>query len=546
MKPVGGLNQGYYKDKISLFLEFIWRERWTWFAVLVMTIFYGFIVSVVRGNGEWIYVDEVGGNNFYWGDDAYRWFIARSAWIKPEIYWFNFTLPVWVFLEGILVTLSQHDLLHARYIKAALTAISVILVYKTSIKLGLVQWASVTGAFLLATMPMYIFMGMSFYGESWLAFLIAASMYCYVHEHKKLFLLIMTIMPLVRPEGLFFVIGFTAIFLYQRKWRYIPVLFFCGGLFFVSIFIFSEPSAFSGWRTEASKVYQAQGKFYGWGGRDLFDVFAFPLAIPALIGMLMPRSRLLYGFYIGMLLVIYKWGVDFSENKAFFESRYFSPVMPIVILGFVIFLDNIYGSLKRNNFSPRKAYFLLLTLAALVFGCHVYSLTTLRTAFLDGIKDGTPFRYLSTNWEEGGRLYGLSLEEKVYFKEYADVVIKMLRLNPDIKTLLVGNIQVFYFLEPKLIPDHVRVVFSPFARSHLKDIFTETKASGYFAEPPYYGYFNLVNPTYEKDKILYLDHFPYEDYPYQWRVGGSKMAGPNDIFLFGGHFLGMKNGEATK
>lgn len=546
MKPVGSLNQDVCKGKITFFLAFLSREKWTLLSILAMAFFYGLIISVIRGNGEWIYVDEVGKNNFYWGDDAYRWFIARSAWIKPEVYWFNFTLPAWVFLEGILVTLSHNDLLHARYIKAVLTAISVVLVYKTSIKLGVARWASVAGAFLLATMPLYIFMGMSFYGESWLAFLITVSMYCYVHEHKKLFLIIVAIMPLVRPEGLFFVMGFTAIFLYQRKWRYIPVLFFIGGTFFVSIFIFSEPLAFLEWRTEASKVYQAQGKFYGWGGRDLFDVFAFPLAIPALIGMLMPRSKLLYGFYIGLLLVIYKWGVDFSENKAFFESRYFSPVMPIVILGFVIFLDNVYDGFKKNAFALKQVRFLLFALAALVFFFHIYSLTTLRTAFLDGIKNGAPFRYLSTNWEKGGRLYGLSLEEKAYFKEYADVVLKMLRLNPDIKTLLVGNIQVFYFLEPRLIPDHVRVVFSPFARSHLKDIFTETKASGYFSEPPYYGYFNLTNPTYEKDKILYLDHFSYADYPYQWRVGGSKMAGPNDIFLFGGHFLGMKSDEITQ
>ncbi|MCC2636548.1 MAG: hypothetical protein K0Q68_267 [Moraxellaceae bacterium] len=546
MKYLFGSGQKGGVNRISSFLQFLWRERRTWLAIFVLAFLYGYVIGVIRGSGEWLYVDEVGGNNFFWGDDAYRWFLARSAWIKPDAYWFNFALPVWLFLEGVLVTLSQNDLLHARYIKAVLTAVSVILVYRTCIRLGLARWAASAGAFLLATMPLYVFMGMSFYGESWLAFLMTASMYCYVHGHKKWFLLIVSVMPLVRPESILLILTFSAIYLHQRNWRYVVALLSCGGIFFLSIFAFSEPAAFFGWRAEASRVYQAQGEFYGWGGRNLLDVFAVPLVIPALIGMATQKVRPLYGFCIGALLFVLIRTILYSSNIGFFESRYYSPLMPIVIVGFVGFISSVHDLIEKNGFFGRSPYFPLVTLVVLVFGCHFYSLTTLRTALVLGIEHGTPFRHLSTNWEEGGKLYGLSLEEKAYFREYADVAVKMLTMNPDIKVLVVGNIQVFYFLDPELIPTHVRVVFSPFARPHLKDIFTASQASGYFAEPPFYGYFNLTDPTYEKDKILYLDYFPYADYPYKWRIGGSRMSGPNDIFLFGGHFLGMKGSEVIR
>lgn len=535
-----------YKNINSSFFEFLRRERWPILVAMVLAFFYGLIISAVRGNGEWLYVDQVGGHVFYWGDDAYRWFIARSAWINSDIYWFNFTLPGWVFLDGMVVTLSQNDLLYARYIKAVLTAVSVILVYKTSVKLGLRQWTSVAGAFLLATMPLYVFMGMSFYGESWLAFFVTASIYCHVHGYRKLFLLIMALMPLIRPEGVFFVVVFAAIFLYQRRWFEILVLLSGGGLFFISIFIFSEPSSYFGWREEAARVFQAYQANYGWVGGDLLDVFSLPFAISAMAGVLALKSRPLYGFYAGAVWVLLHWGITFSLNRGSFEFRYFSPVVPIFTLAFVAFLDAAYDFFRREKFLERQDRFILTALIAVIFCCQLYSLQTLRTVLWQGMQVGEPFRYLSTNRDREGKLYGLSLQEKAYFREYADVVIKMLRLNPDIKTLIVGNIQVFYFLDPGLMPDHVRVVFSPFTRQILDKSLAGTLAAGYFAEPPYYGYFNLTDPTYEKEKILYLDYFPYADYPYRWQVGGSEISGGNDIFLFGGHFLGMKSSEIIK
>ncbi|MCC2636547.1 MAG: hypothetical protein K0Q68_266 [Moraxellaceae bacterium] len=524
------------------FLSCLWRWRLDLYAVLAMAIFYGFIINLIHGDGEWIYVDYVAKSNIFWGDDSYRWFLARSAWINPDVYWFNFALPVWTFLDGVVATLSRNDLLHARYIKGALSATSIFLFYRTCLKLELSRWSALSAAFLLATMPLYFLVGMSFYGESWLLVLMAVSMYCHVHGFKRLFLLAIAVMPLVRPEGFVFVLVFSAILIYQKKWKEVLVLVSFGSAFFVSIFFFSDISSFFNWRIESREVYQRQGTSYGWapGNAGFFDIFPPPLLIPAFLGVLMAKGRSLSGFYLGAVLVVVYWVVSISGNRALAEPRYFVVVMPVLLLAFATFLDQLpsLSMLKKRSAGVARGLAVVSVIA--VFFCNFYSLTVVRMVALQGLKDGKFLTYMK-DWDRGGKFFSLSLEEKYYYKEYADVATRMLQLNPDIKTLYIGNVQTFYFLDPHKIPKDVRVVFAVQIRRNFFGVLAENETAGYFSSPPYYGYFNMTDPTYEREKILYLDYFPgYENYPYRWRVGGSRLNGPNDIFLFGGHFLGVK------
>lgn len=520
----------------------MWSRRYALCFVLTLALSYGFIINLLRGDGAWLYVDYVAKSSVYWGDDAYRWFLARSAWINPDVYWFNFALPVWAFLEGIVVALSRSDLLHARYIKALLTAISVFLIYRTCLKLELNRWAALCAVFLLATMPLYFFVGMSFYGESWLLVLVTVSIYCHAHGHKNLFLLMISLLPLVRPEGLLFVLVFSATQLYQKKWRELVVLLSVGTAFFISIFIFSDASSFFGWRIESQKIYQKQGFAYGWtpGNASFFEIFPLPLLIPTLIGMCMAKGRSLLGFYLGAVLVVGYWVVTVSGNRALIEPRYFAAIMPVLMLAFAVFLDGLLTLFGLKKWPARVTRGVATASVISVFLCNFYSLTVVRMVTLEGLRDGRLLTYLA-DWDQGGKFFSLSLEEKAYYREYADVATRMLQMNPDIKTLYIGNVQTFYFLDPHRIPKDVRVVFAVHIRRNFIGVLPENETAGYFSAPPYYGYFNMTNPTYERYKILYLDDFPdYEDYPYRWRVGGSRLAGPNDIYLFGGHFLGMK------
>lgn len=539
--------QQFMKNGGFIFFEFsrrLWKWRLALSVTLALSVFYGLVIGVIHGHGAWVYVDYVSKNNIYWGDDAYRWFLARSAWINPDVYWFNFSLPAWTFLDGIVASVSRGDLLHARYIKAVLTAFSVFLTYSICLRLRLGQWAALSAAFLLATMPLYFLVGMSFYGESWLLLLVTAAMYCHVYGLKKLFLLATGVMPLIRPEGVAFVIVFSLLLIYERKWKELLFMVSFGAIFFFSIFIFSDIDSFWSWRTEAQKIYQKQGMSYGWtpGSAGFFEIFPLPLLIPSLLGMLIPKGRPLLGFYVGAVLIIGHWVTTVSGNRALIEPRYFVATMPVMMLAFAVFLNELPSLLEFKKWPARVGRWAMMTLVVAVFYCNFYSLTVVRMVAMEGFRDGRLFAYLK-DWDRGGKFFSLSLEEKSYYQEYADVVTRMLQMNPDIKTLYVGKIQVFYFLDPHRIPKDVRVVFAVQIRRNFSGILPKNETAGYFSSPPYYGYFNMTDPTYERYKILYLDNFPdYENYPYRWRVGGNRLEGPNDIYLFGGHFLGMKNG----
>lgn len=512
------------------------------FFLLALAFFYGFIISHVHGNGAWLYVDHVAETNIYWGDDAYRWFLARSAWINPDVYWFNFSLPAWVLLDGSVAALGQGDLLHARYIKAMLTAVSVFLVYRTCLTAGVARWSALGAAILLAIMPLYFLVGMSFYGESWLLVLVAVAMYCQVHGHRRLLLVSLAVMPLVRPEGIFWVLVFSSSAIFQGRWKELAVLILPGFLFFISIFIFSDIGAFIRWRVEAMAIYQGHGMSYGWTpiSAGFFEIFPAPLLLAAVIGMFLSKSRGLRGFYVGAALAAGYWLFTVTDNRALVEPRYFVATMPVLSVALAVFLDGLPSVSWLGRLHARAWQAVAVAMGVAVLLCYFYSLTVVRMAVTAGLQDQRVLQYLA-DWQQGGKFASLSVEEKAYYEEYADVAMRMLQMNPDIKTLYVGNVQAFYFLDPGRIPSDVRVVFSTLTRGGFAGVISDDRAAGYFAEPPYFGYFNLTDPTLERDKILYLDSFPEAmAYPYHWRVGGSRANGPNDIYLFGGHLVGSQ------
>lgn len=505
---------------------------------IALALLYAAVISVLRGNGEWPYVDFISYRSIFWGDDAYRWFLARSAWINSDIYWFNFSLPAWVLLDGTVASLSHQDLLHARWIKSGLTAFSVFCVYQTCLNLNVSRVAAFFGGLLLSCMPLYFMVGMSFYGESWQIVLVSLAMLLYSSQYRKTALLVVAAMPLVHPEGLYFVIVLALLALRDRIWfeAVAPISF--GFLYFLLLISISpDLHAFFQWRIDAAKMYKTQGQFYGWGGINMFQVFFIPWLVASVLGTTRARARPLIGFYVGSFLAIAGSLKSIFENNAFFEPRYYTPMMPALMIGFSVFVDEVkegsFGCWARKRWKPIATLMMVSTLAF-----QLGTLSVLKKAIVMGLKDAmNPFEYLSTDPAKGGRLYGLSVTEKEKLKEYAKVVEEMLQANPDIRTLIVNNVLIFYFLDPRTVPASVNVVIPIFNRSQMARFMRGDEAAGYFAEAPYFAHFNLNDPRSERYKILYLDSFPLPNYPFHWRVGGSRFAGANDIYLFGGHML---------
>lgn len=498
-------------------------------ALILLFIFYCTLSFLSRGENYWWFIDFVAEGNIYWGDDAYRYFLARSAWLNPQLYFFNFDLPFSAFADGVVTSFSHGSLLYARWIKAAFTVSAVALFCRTLLLLGLGRTIGFIGAALLALNPLFFFVSTSFFGEAWLAFLVVLALYFIAAKRSTAANVAVSLMPLARPEGIFFVGAFLFVSVVRRDWRRAVLVVVPGIVYLICILTIGPGlNAYSSWRFEMMRVYEGAEGWYGGPISRIFNVFALPVLLTAIAGWGLASVKVVRPFFFAAAVVILFVVLSAVFKTANFEPRYLAPVIPLVLVGWAAFINYILeaaGGLKRKGFGALvAAVFSLYVLQSEIFSLYVFA--GVRDYFFEfgRLPDEVVEHPLSM------RTYfkGMSKEEIDGYREYAGVATRMLRLNPAIETLVVSNFLAFYFLDPKEIPPNVRVVFSIFGRGRLDHIIGRDKAVGYFSTYPYFGYFQLKPPTKEEDLLLYLDFVPLANYPYHWVVKG------HDIFLFEG------------
>lgn len=501
-------------------------------AGLILLGFYMGVSHLSRGDTAWWYLDFVAEGNIYWGDDAYRFFIARSAWINPDIYWFNFTLPVAVIGDGIITSIAGGDLLHSRWLKSLLTVFSLYCVYSACRRLGVSILAAATSSLLLALLPLYFLVSMSFFGEAWLNIFVALSLYFQASGRYKKAALVVSLMPLVRPEGIFFVVAFSLWSLFKRDWL-LALLPYVAGAVYLLLILTVGPGfdAYSSWRFEMMKIYEGAKEWYGGPLGRFKKVFYLPWLMLGVVGFLSSNMRMQWPFLAGALAMIALVFFSVVLKTANFEPRYLAPSMPVFAIGFASCLD--WGC---QQIAGRRWEFIWRSIVAL-FVCSVLLAQVFTVYVFDQIKGYVvehgelPYEVRQHPLKMGTYFKKLPLSDIEGYREFASVATDMLRQNPSVKTLVVSNFLVFYFLDPQKIPPDVNVVFAIFGRGRLDGIVGPDRSAGYFARPPFYGVFSLEAPSEGRDLLLYLDYFPLKGYPYHWVVGG------NDIFLFSGQLL---------
>lgn len=498
-------------------------------ALLLMTSCYAGLAWLTSGGDIWWHIDVVGNSMIYWGDDAYRWFLARSLMLDADIYWFNFALPVALWLDHLLILLAGDDLFITRSIKAFLAAISIILLWRSGRIMAIQRLPLMIALTLLAVMPLYFFVAMSFYGESWLALLILLAMYTHLKNQLMLAAVVVSFLPLVRPEGIFFVLGYSGWLLSVKHFRLALVPFLVGGVYFLAINI-AGPGIidFVIWRRKVTQIYSAVGGWHGTGWEQFLRVFFLPWLLLSLWGCLRPPMRALTPFFLASILVLMLfYVVAFVLGTASFEARYMVSVLPLLSLGVAAGLDDMIGWLRSVRLPTwliraTMAIFLILCLQA-----QTRSILGVERVVADTLQRGAlPADVRAEPWSIGTYFHGISTWGLDGYRELADVVTRMVRGNRDIKAVLIGNIQLFYHLDPAQIPADVKVVFVPVPSFKMVPALGGHYAGGYFARQPYADYFRLDLPQPGESQLLYIDRLELSDYPYHWSVAG------NDIYLF--------------
>lgn len=512
------------QGRFKLLAGFLWPV----ILAIVLVSIYSYVAFLVSGSNEWWYIDFVADGNVFWGDDAYRYFLARSAWSNTDVYWFNFVLPIATVLDGVITTISGDSLFYARAIKSLSLTASLFFTYHAALRLGANKlWAAI-GVALLALMPLYVFIGLSFYGEAWFSFLVAISLYTLAHKYWRLSALVIGLMPLVRLEGLYFVIGFSLCALMRRDWRN-ALIVFLPGLTYGLMVMFVGPGVgvYTAWRLEMTQFYEAVGHWYGGELSQFWQVFFWPWLLCSLIALFQKGSRAILPCVIGMA-VICLWQLISSIFLGIsrFEPRFLVPLLPVLAVGFAIFMTGqweLWGKEKfRRVFVVVAPCFIFIILVWQVCTMHVFN--ELRAYVLSNLElpesvRENPFR-MATYFKK------VDSEELKGYREYADVATRMMVLNPSIKTLVVSSPYAVYFLDPLRISADVKVVFALFGMRTLGPALGGGETVGYFAHPPFLGRFPLSYAEKNTDLLLYMDKVAIPDYPFHWVVRG------NDIFLF--------------
>ncbi|MCC1498057.1 hypothetical protein [Alcanivorax sp. 1008] len=490
------------------------------FAVLFSL--YVMLAWLARGGDVWWYVDFVSGGNVFWADDAYRFFLARQAFSNPETWFFNFVLPLALMLDSVLVFFSGYDQFLARVLKAGFLALSWWLSYQACLRVSAPRFALI-GSLLVYTLPLLIYIGVSFYAESWFIFLVSAATYCWVSERRYSALLLVSLLPLIRFEGFYAVLAFSLYALYLRDYRSFLLPYIVGTLYFLLILV-AGPGVFGflSWRAEMAEVYLSTGRWYGGDMGRFWAVISIFLLPAAILGLWARRSlRVLLLAFLFVTGVIVGVGLAGLSNL---EPRYLLMGLAFLPPGVAVFLGSVSAwlhSISLGKLATPSLIVLVAMMACFNFN-SVHVVSELR-------------QYVTSNGSLPNSVRSEPLALKTYFRNMpaeevlsyhtlANRVHAALVEHREIKTVIVSNFALFYFLDPGLIPDDVTVAYPPFGRKSLQPILGPSLSAAYFPKPPYFSYFSLQPAEAGRDLILYVDTVPLPDYPFRWIINGNELA----------------------
>lgn len=493
------------------------------FVVLVVLFaFYVTLVWLARGGDVWWHVDVASGSNVFWADDANRFFLARQAFSNAETWFFNFVLPLALLFDGILVALSGYDQFWARVIKAGFLALSWWFSYQTCLRVSAPRFALIA-SLLVFTLPLLIFIGVSFYAESWFILLVSVAAYCWVSERRYSSLLLVSLLPLIRFEGIYVVLAFSFYGLYMRDYRAFLLPYVVGTLYFLLIATIGPGvHGFLSWRAEMSQVYLSTGRWYG-GDMDRFWAVISVFLLPgALLGLWLKKSLrvLLLAFFLVTSFIV---GIGLAELSNL-EPRYLLMALAFLPAGLAVFLGSVSSWLHAISLGKLATP----SLVALVIMMACFNLNSVHV-----VSELRQYIISKGSLPDNVRAEPLSLEtyfrnipsEKVLsYHSLADRVHEALAEHRDIKTLIVSNFFLFYFLDPRLIPDDVTVAYPPFGRKTLQPILGQSLSAAYFPRLPYFSYFSLEPPKQGSDLLLYVDTIPLPGYDFHWNIEGHELA----------------------
>ena len=430
------------------------------FAACVMVVFIGvyfYVAKLTSSGNQWLIADFIERWKIFSIDDSLRFYAAKMAFSQEEIYQSNYILPVCLWLDGLIAKVVNGDLFLMRVAHLLPALATLWLTYIAGKKIGINRVVMAFSTLILACMPLYFFIYMSFYGENWLTLGVAGLMAAFVYQRYFLVAVIAAFLPLIRPEGLFFIIPLGMFFLYKNNIKPILIMGALGFLYLLYLMASLETMKdFYHWRLELREVMNYAPQNAPFYENLFFSSFNFFWLLLACIGLFLFSFKKTWPFILAAFIWILWNTINLYKQITYYEARYFLCIMPLIVIGYGLFWSNICEKILST--SKVGVLFVAMLLSVFIVSENLLQLDPIKAKY------GAAKR-----WPVEGALPLVAdfayypNEDLMARKKTIDTILKILNKNPKIDSIVISleAFNLFYHLEPDLIPKNVKIYFSP-------------------------------------------------------------------------------------
>lgn len=496
------------------------------FILLLFSAFYSLLVWLINGGDTWWIIDFINGTNVFYGDDAYRFFLSKLAWRDADLYTYSFVLPGALILDGLVATLAQGDLFWARIAHGLITASALCFLWSAGRRLGIGRLIMFCAVLIMGMVPRYALTSLSFYGEFWLGCFVCVLIWSFASRYYTISALVGGLLPLLRPEGIYFLFPLWIYMLKEKRWREAVLMLAPGGIYaFHLVVSLSSLSDYSYWRQVLRQILEkiaVTGK--GW---QIAETYSSLLVLPALFGWLYAPLRRLWPVWLGGTAWIVVLQCLVLLGLATFEERYTYSVVPVLVLSWAGTLAWVWQKMPATTVwrGPAGAGVMLMTMVLVVQ--HFGQLTFVR---LKVQQHGVPWVVGNLVSGEWGKVFPRHEPEALVARQQmAGRAEALLTEDLGIDRLINYDPMLFYFLDVDAIPRHVLVGYpaTSYMVFHLMlggQIFIQHQGG------KMYSYLKYGEPDFRtgENRALYVDLMPLEAYPHTWKFEGVQY----ELYLF--------------
>lgn len=487
----------------------------------VFALFYIWLAWLVSGGESWWVIDYIDGQNVFFGDDAYRFFLCRSAFLDEKLYLYNFVLPAQLLLDGIIINLVSGDLYYSRIAHALLGVAILALVYSIGRKIRLSNSSILFSVLVMAFIPRFALMSLSFYGEVWLTLFLCLSVFFYLKKRNFLFAILGGLLPLIRPEGIFFLIPLGAKLAWQRDFKSFFILISPGAVYF--FYLLASLDSFEDyyyWRIELRAILDKidYEKETLW----VLSVYSPLFVFGSLLGLFNRKSRLIWPFLAGCGIWLAWLQFSIFLGMATFESRYSYVLIPFLVVLFACACDFLYCFIIRGNKGKALISLVLFLFSVAVSADHFMSTDNLRIAVQ---KKGLAYVFDAFVNGDFYKIYAKHDKEDIEArKEINSIALNLTKSDSGIDRFAIYDAGLYYFLDPHLLPDRVTVGFltNGYMVFH---ILLDGQSFVQHAGGRMYSYLEYGEPDFDpsEKRALVATIMPLVGYPYTWKKGKYEL-----------------------